>query len=385
MNTPPQSRLGQYIKVSTMGESFKAFIPPLLPPEPAISLAGLESVLERASQTLGRLDGMLSALPDTNLFLYMYVRKEAVLSSQIEGTQSSFSDLLMYENKEAPGVPIDDVEEVSQYVAAINHGMQRIQEGFPLSLRLLREMHGILMASGRGSDKLPGEFRRSQNWIGGTRPGNAFFVPPPPENLMDCLDNLEKYLHAHNIPPLIKAGVSHVQFETIHPFLDGNGRLGRLLIPFILMMEGVISSPALYLSLYLKTNRADYYRHLQEVREMGAWEPWLDFFLTGIVVSAQQGYETARQIVRLFHEDKARISTLKRARASALEVYGYFQTHPITSITKASNDLKLSFPTVTASINHLEGLGIVAELTGKQRDRLFVYQGYLDLLLQEDL
>lgn len=383
MPKQPETRRGQYLTVSTMGESFKAFVPPPLPPEPPVSLVGLETLYERASQVLGRLDTLLASLPDTSLFLYMYVRKEAVLSSQIEGTQSSISDLLLYENKEVPGVPVDDVEEVCQYVAAMNYGIQRIQGGFPLSLRLLREIHGVLMASGRGSDKSPGEFRRSQNWIGGTRPGNAFFVPPPPEHLMEALDNLEKYLHDETVSALLKAAICHVQFETIHPFLDGNGRLGRLLITFILMVEGVLTVPGLYLSLHFKKNRSDYYRHLQEVRENGTWETWLEFFLTGVVESAQQGIETARQILSLFEEDRAKVETLKRPKISALKLYEYLQKHPIASVSMASKDLLVSFPTVAASMNHLKALGIIEEVTGKQRDRLFVYRNYLNILQAE--
>jgi len=383
MSKPVETRLGQYIKVSTAGEPFRAFIPPLLPPNPPVSLEGLEALYERACQTLGKLDGLLASLPDTNLFLYMYVRKEAVLSSQIEGTQSSFSDLLLYESKEVPGVPLDDVEEVSQYVAAMNYGIQRIKEGFPLSLRLLREIHGILMSSGRGSEKQPGEFRRSQNWIGGTRPGNALFVPPPPEQMMVCLDNLEKFLHDDVTSALIKAAIFHVQFETIHPFLDGNGRLGRLLIPFILMVDGILNVPGLYLSLHFKKNRVEYYRHLQEVREHGAWEAWLEFFLIGVVESAQQGSKTIQKIGALFETDQAKIDTLKRAKASAMALYQYLQKHPLISAKQASQDLGLSFPTITASLEHLKNLGIVQEATGKQRDRLFVYQGYLQILQAE--
>jgi Fic family protein len=384
MPNQPDTRQGQYVTVSTLGESFKAFVPPPLPPVPLVSLTGLENLYERASQALGRLDALISSLPDMNLFLYMYVRKEAVMSSQIEGTQSSISDLLLYESKGAPGVPVDDVEEVCQYVAAMNYGIARLKEGFPLSLRLLREIHGILMSSGRGTDKQPGEFRRSQNWIGGTRPGNAFFVPPPPEYLMDCLDNFEKFLHDDSTSTLMKAAIAHVQFETIHPFLDGNGRLGRLLIPFILMVEGILTVPGLYLSLYFKKNRPEYYRHLQEAREHGSWETWLEFFLNGVIESAQQGIETAQKIVHLFKEDRRKIEALKRAKASALELYRFLQKCPLVSPRQAASGLKLSFPTITASLKHLEALWIVKEITGRQRDRLFVYQGYLDILQNED-
>jgi Fic family protein len=227
-------------------------------------------------------------LPNTQLFIYLYVRKEAVLSSQIEGTQSSFTDLLLYENDEAPGVPLEDVEEVSSYVAAVNHGLKRLREGFPLSLRLIREIHEVLLSTGRGSDKTPGEFRRSQNWVGGSRPGNVLFVPPPPERVMECMSALEKFLHDDPVrmPALIKVALTHVQFESIHPFLDGNGRLGRLLITFLLCVEGALSQPILYLSLYFKSHRQDYYDLLQKVREEGDWESWGRFFLNSVLETA---------------------------------------------------------------------------------------------------
>ena len=276
------NRAGFLVNCSTAGESFKAFVPNALPPVPALDLTGEHfDRLERANRALGKLDGLSRFLPDVSLFVYWFVRKEAVLSSQIEGTQSSLSDLLLYEQKEMPGVPLEDVEEVSRYVAAVNHGVKRLREGFPLSLRLLREVHEVLLETGRGSTKQPGEFRRSQNWIGGTRPGNARFVPPPVENLSNCLSDLEKFLHdqPEKTPTLIKAALSHVQFETIHPFLDGNGRVGRLLITLILCAENAVSEPTLYLSLYFKRHREIYYELLQKVRTAGAWEEWLLFFL----------------------------------------------------------------------------------------------------------
>jgi len=257
-------RIGTHIVSSAVsGDSYKAYIPLPLPPEPPLDMGNLYTLLDKASTALGRLDGMSMVLPDASLFLYMYVRKEAVLSSQIEGTQSSLSDLLLFENAEAPGVPMDDVTEVSCYVSAMNHGLERLKT-FPLSLRLIREIHEKLMDNARGSNKQPGEFRVSQNWIGGSHPANARFVPPPPEKMMECLDLFEKFLHDDTIklPALIKAALAHVQFETIHPFLDGNGRLGRLLITFILCTEGVLKEPLLYLSLYFKANRQAYYDHL---------------------------------------------------------------------------------------------------------------------------
>ena len=280
MSTEKNSRLGTYVSKTAAGETVRAFLPPPLPPDPPVDLTGLYPHLDRANQALGRLDGLTTLLPDTRLFLYLYVRKEALLSSQIEGTKSSFSDLLLFENEAVPSVPIDDVEEVSNYVAAMQHGLRRIKGGFPLSLRLIREIHAILLRGGRGANKTPGEFRRSQNWIGGNRPGNAAFVPPSPELMMECLDRFEHFLHdeKHQLPVLVAAGLIHVQFETIHPFLDGNGRLGRLLITLLLCAKGVLREPLLYLSLYFKTHRQRYYYLLQRVRTEGVWEEWIEFF-----------------------------------------------------------------------------------------------------------
>src|SRR5579863_1803609 len=317
------SRLGTYVSTTIANETVKAFVPSPLPPDPPVDLNGLYQQLDRANQALGRLDGLTTLLPDTRLFLYLYVRKEALLSSQIEGTKSSFSDLLLFENEAVPGVPIDDVEEVSNYVAAVQHGLRRIKEGFPLSLRLIREIHGILLRGGRGANRTPGEFRRSQNWIGGTRPGNAAFVPPPPEKMMECMGGLEKFLHRdhEDLPILVKAALAHVQFETIHPFLDGNGRLGRLLITFLLCVAGAISEPILYLSLYFKSNRQKYYELLDRVRTHGDWENWLEFFLTGVKETAQQAADTSREILTLIEKDRRKIEELGRPAASVLRVH----------------------------------------------------------------
>jgi len=312
----------------------------------------------------------------------MYVRKEAVLSSQIEGTQSSLSDLLLFEAAEAPGVPLHDVQEVSNYVAAIDHGQRRLREGFPLSLRLIRELHDKLMATGRGSDKQPGAFRRSQNWIGGTRPGNAHFVPPPAEKVMESMGALELFLHAErpDLPVLVKAGLAHVQFESIHPFLDGNGRVGRLLIVFMLCAAGVLREPVLYPSLYFKTHRQRYYELLDQVRTAGDWEGWLEFFLDGVRETADQAASTARQIVDLFGADGRRIDGLGRAAESARRIHEFLQTSPICSIPGAAEKLGISAPTVAKSFAHLRRLGILREITGKQRRRLFAYDGYLAVL-----
>ena len=342
----------------------------------------IQQLLEQANRALGRLDGIGTLLPDMQLFLYSYIRKEALLSSQIEGTQSSFSDLLLYESKEAPGVPLDDVQEVSNYVAALEHGLQRIAEGFPLSLRLICEIHAILLSGARGSRKSPGEFRRSQNWIGGSRPGNARYVPPPPEKLMECLGALEKFWHDDPVPTptLIKAALAHVQFESIHPFLDGNGRVGRLLITLLLCAEGAIAQPLLYLSLYLKTNREAYYDHLQRIRDTGDWEEWLRFFLEGILETANGAAHTTRTILQIFAEDRCRVETLGQSASSALRVFGQLQAGPLLTITKTAEVLQLSVPTVITAIRNLEKLDIIRELTGRPRKRLYVYRRYLDVL-----
>jgi Fic family protein len=379
---PQPSRIGRRVTISTAGEKAEAFLPPGLPPVPAVQMEGLYPRLEAATRALGRLDGVTSILPETPLLLYMYVRKEALLSSQIEGTQSSLSDLLLFESEEAPGVPLDDVQEVSNYVAAMNHGLARIREGFPISLRLIREIHNVLLSKGRGSTKQPGEFRRSQNWIGGTRPGNALFVPPPPEHVMDLMSDLEAFIHAETpgIPSLIKAGLVHVQFETIHPFLDGNGRLGRLLVTLLLCTQGILQEPTLYLSLYFKTRRREYYELLQSVRERGDWETWLEFFLDGVRETSLQAADAAREILTVFEADRRRIESLGRPAASALRVHQLLQQRPIVGIPDIAQKTGISAPTIAKSIRHLEKLGVIREITGKQRGRMFVYSDYLNIL-----
>jgi Fic family protein len=375
---------GTYITTSAAGESFQAFVPDPLPPDPPLQLdQQARDLIEKANRALGRLDGITTLLPDVSLLLYFYVRKEAVLSSQIEGTQSSISDLLMHEESLAPGVPLDDVQEVSNYVAAMNHGLKRLREdNFPLSLRLIREMHKVLLSGGRGSDKTPGQFRRSQNWLGGARPGNARFVPPPPDRVVECMGNLEKFLHDQPqcTGVLIKAALSHVQFETIHPFLDGNGRLGRLLITHILCAEGVLQQPLLYLSLFFKQHRAEYYDRLDAVRLKGDWLGWLRFFLEGVDKTAWQAADTATRILELFDEDRSRIETLGRKAASAHRLHELLRRHPITTIPGGAKQLKLTAPTVRSAIASLEDLGIVREITGKRRDRAYIYDRYMKIL-----
>ena len=377
-----QSRLGSYIISSVAGEKVRAFMPPPLPPIPAVELSGLHQQLDRANQGLGHLNGMTRLLPDVRFLLYLYVRKEALVSSQIEGTQSSFTDLLLFENEAVPNVPLEDVEEVSNYVAAMQHGLRRLRGGFPLSLRLIREIHAILLRGGRGANRSPGEFRRTQNWIGGSRPGNAAFVPPPPERLMECLDGFERFLHdeRHRLPILVEAGLVHVQFESIHPFLDGNGRVGRLLITLLLCSKGVLTEPLLYPSLYLKTNRRQYYDLLQRVRTDGAWEDWLAFFLDGVAAAAQEAADTAERTLRLFANDRQKIQVLGRAAPSALRVHELMERNPLVRIRTAAKALKLTIPTVTSALNHLLQLGIVKEVSGKRRDRLFAYSRYVSMV-----
>lgn len=375
-------RIGSFKQSSAVArETYKAYVPQPLPPTPPLDMTSLYPLLDKASTAIGRLDGMSMVLPDASLFLYMYIRKEAVLSSQIEGTQSSLSDLLLFENEEAPGAPIDDVTEVSCYVAAMDYGLERMKN-FPLSLRLIKEIHEKLMNNARGGNKQPGEFRSSQNWIGGSRPGTAAFVPPPPEYLMETLDNFEKFLHDPDIkmPALIKAALAHVQFETIHPFLDGNGRLGRLLITFILCHEGVLKQPLLYLSLYLKSNRQQYYDLLQSVRETGDWEAWIEFFLTGVIETAEQATDTAQKILNLFSTDRDRIANSGKSTAAVLTIHNYLQNYPISTTTKIRDACELSLPTVLRSLKTLEAIGITREITGKDRHKVFVYDHFIALL-----
>jgi len=381
IDSNPDQRLGRYVETSVAGEVVRAFVPPPLPPKPQIDVLALLDRLSLAERALGRLDGITMLLPRQELFLYMYVRKEAVLSSQIEGTQSTLTDLLRFENQAQTGEPIDDIREVSNYVDAMMYGLERLEE-LPLSLRLIREMHARLLQSGRGGTKSPGEFRRSQNWIGGSRPGNALYVPPPVTELDACLDALESFIHedSSRLPALIKAGLLHVQFETIHPFLDGNGRIGRLLVTLYLCVNGVLRKPLLYLSLYLKTHRSDYYRLLQEVREHGNWEAWLDFFLAGVAETANQAFEAATRIVDLFKEDRERITNESDRAGSALRIHDLFQQNPFLTSNQLVQQTGLSAPTVNAALADLEKMDIVEEITGRKRGRVFSYRRYLAIL-----
>ena len=378
---------GSYEVTSVAGERVQAFVPLPLPPTPALVLDGpLQQLLESAVLALGRLDAVSTLLPDHSLFLFAFLRKEAVLSSQIEGTQSSLSDLLIFELEEVPGIPLDDVSEVSNYVAALSHGLFRLQQNFPLSKRLIREIHGVLLSSGRGQTQTPGKFRRSQNWVGGSRPGHAAFVPPPHTSVPDCMSALERFLHTteDGLPVLLRVGLAHVQFETIHPFLDGNGRVGRLLITLLLCQAGLLSQPLLYLSLYFKQHRGDYYDLLNHVRRTGDWEAWIGFFLEGVKRTAEGAVSSAQRLSRMFQDDRNRIQVSGgRKTGSALRVHDALKARPILSLPVASRDTKLSFRATASAMELLATHGIAREITGKRRNRLFVYDRYLSVLNEE--
>ena len=377
-----RDRTGSY-EVTTFGdEQVRAFVPASLPPQPPVDLSGMQPALERAILALGRLDSEARQLPDPDLFVYAYVRREAQLSSQIEGTQSSLSDLFELETEGESPQQDDDVTEVSNYVAALEHGLERIHGGFPLSNRLIRELHGILLRSGRGSEKLPGEFRRSQNWIGGSRPSNAVYVPPPHTAVEDCMAQLERFLHAEDdgISTIVRAGLAHAQFESIHPFLDGNGRVGRLLIAFVLHQSGVLRQPLLYLSLYFKQHRARYYDLLADLRHSGDWEAWLAFFVEGVRATAEDGVETARRLSQMFEDDREKIQTRGRRAGSALRAHEVLMRSPVLSIRRVHERTGLSWPTAAAAIDLLSELGITHEMTGDRRNRLFAYDEYIAIL-----
>ena len=378
-----RGEVGRYEITSAGGEQIRAFVPLPLPPNPPLALDGsLQRSLEAATLALGRLDAISTLLPDETIFLYTYVRKEAVLSSQIEGTQSTLSDLLLFELEEAPGVPVEDVVEVSNYVAALNHGLRRLEENFPLCNRLIQEIHGVLLSRGRGSDKAPGEFRRLQNWIGGTRPGDAEFVPPPHTAVPDCMTALERFYHADDgMPFLVRAGLAHVQFETIHPFLDGNGRVGRLLITLLLCNAGVLHQPLLYLSLYFKQRRSEYYDLLNRVRRTGDWEEWLTFFLEGVRVTAEGAVATSQRLTELFASDRAAIQRRAGRRAgSAIRVHDALKARPVVSLPQVCDQASLSFPAASTAMQSLVEQGIAREMTGRARNRKFAYDRYISIL-----
>jgi Fic family protein len=374
---------GRYTRVAAAGESFKAFVPAPLPPKPPVEWTpALRARFDAALVALGRLDAVTDLLPNVSLLLYSFVRKEAVLSSMIEGTQSSLADLMLYELDEQPGVPVEDAREVSLYVAALEHGLKRLRGGFPLSLRLVREVHRVLLGHGRGERRAPGEFRRSQVWIGGTRPGNAVFVPPPASEVDECLKHFERFLHDEpdSTPPLVKAALAHVQFETIHPFLDGNGRVGRLLIALQLADDGLLREPLLYLSLHFKEHRRTYYELLNRVRESGDWESWLEFFADAVLAGATQAASSSKRLLELAAADARRAEGLGRAAASALAVHRALQRQPIATAASLVAATGLTPATVNKSLVHLDRIGVVSELTRKLRGRVFSYARYVEIL-----
>ncbi len=380
------SPTGHYVVTVVGGEEVRAFVPAPLPPSSPLLMDGpLVMALDEASRALGRFDGAIRHLPDPTLLIYSYVRKEAVLSSQIEGTQSSLTDLMRHELGAAPGVPLDDVLEVSRYVTALDHAVAQMADpaGLPLCNRLLREAHRILLTGARGADKRPGEFRTSQNWIGGRRPGTAMFVPPPASEAHEAISELERFLHADDdhLPPLVRAGLAHVQFETIHPFLDGNGRIGRMLITLMLMTRGVLATPALYLSLFFKQHRSRYYELLGRVRTDGDWTAWLLFFLEGVRSTAIAALSTTERLEELVKRDRALIQARAgRAAGSALRVHEALAQTPILNVRESMNRTELSKPAVQDALGRLGEFKIAREVTGQRRNRLFAYSEYLDIL-----
>jgi len=383
-----RGKTGQYVSQIAGGVKCQAFVPDPLPPKPALNIdAKLQRRINQAMLALGRLDAISTLLPDARLFLYSYVRKEAVMSSQIEGTQSSLSDLMLYEMDGLPGVPMDDVQEVSCYVSALELGVQRIREGHPITFRMLTELHKALMTSGRGISKGPGEFRRNQVWIGGHRADEAMFVPTPANQLADCWAELERFLNdvPEETDPLIKAALAHVQFETIHPFMDGNGRVGRLLIPLILVGAGVLKEPLLYLSVFFKKHRQVYYDRLQQVRLTGDWESWLLFFVDAVADTANQAVETAQQLNALRTQHRQQLASLGRMSPSAQQILDVLFEYPIVNINTLVEHGNITAATAGKVMDKLAqpDLAMVRELTGQKRNRVFAYSAYIDILNQD--
>ncbi len=381
-----RGQTGQYTKAIAGGVPCEAFTPMPLPPKPPLEIGDkLQSRINQAMLALGRLDAISTLLPDAHLFLYSYIRKEAVMSSQIEGTQSSLNDLMLYEMDAVPGVPMDDVQEVSCYVSALNLGIQRIREGFPISYRLLTEMHQALMTSGRGTNRRPGEFRQTQVWIGGHRADEATFVPTPANELANAWADLERFINDEPdaTDPLIKAALSHVQFETIHPFMDGNGRIGRLLIPLILLQANIIHEPLLYLSVFFKKHRQIYYDRLNQVRLTGDWEAWLLFFVDAVAETANQAVQTAQKLNDIRTTDKAKLPHLGRQSGSAALILDALFEHPVANINKLVEQTGLTAATIGKALEALQQQGIVHEITGQKRNRVFAYSAYIETLKQD--
>jgi Fic family protein len=368
----------------TASETYNTYIPNPLPPLPEIETTEVGHGYHLAQIAINALNDLADTVPDTSILNYMYVRKEAVLSSQIEGTQSTLDELLRYESEQVKGVSIDDVQEVSCYVAALNHGIKRMdEEGFPMSSRLIREMHKILLENSRGSDKTPGEFRRSQNWIGGSRPGNARFVPAPPEKVTDLMSDFEKFLHNDEVPPLFRAALMHHQFETIHPFLDGNGRIGRLLITLFLRWQNCLKSPFLYLSLFFKKNRALYYDKLDAVRNTGDWEEWINFFFEGVAVTAEDARKALLAIKKVFDEADKKVDGIGRARIPAARVLAEFKRKPLLTISEIAGRTGLSNNAVSNNIERLIRLGIINAASERKWGQIYAFSEYVDILAED--
>ena len=377
---------GRYERTAVAGEEVRAFVPrPLPPADPPLSLdSGTLALLGRAERELSRLELAGEMVPSVDWFIYGFVRKEAVISSQIEGTQATLIDLLTFEaQREDDSAPGPDVQEVCNYVDALAYARAQLRrrKGLPLSMRLLNQTHARLMKGARGADKQPGKVRRTQNWIGGTRPGNAVFVPPPPNLLDGLLSDFERYIHADDgLPPLVRAGLLHLQFETIHPYLDGNGRIGRLLVTLLLEEWNLLSQPLLYLSLFFKQNREDYYRLLNAVRTEGDWEGWIRFFLEGVASIAKEATDTARDLFALVSADRARALAAPASSVMAVRLFEALGQHPIVTIARVTELLETTKPTATKAVNTLVEAGILTETSGRRRDRTYSYAAYLDRL-----
>ena len=382
-------KTGTYKTWKAGGETIEAFIPlPLPPKNPPLVIDGpLAAKLHEATAALGRLQTASTMVPSPNWFLYGYVRKEAVVSSQIEGTESTLEDVVVFElNRQA--TDIADVTEVCNYIDALNYARDQMNtpSGLPICTRLICNLHERLMRGSRGQDKQSGRIRNSQNWIGGTRPGNAKFVPPPPEAVPELLASLDKWIHSSDrLPPLIKIGLAHVQFETIHPFLDGNGRVGRLLITLLTEFWKLLDGPFLYLSLGFKRHRQEYYRALDAVRTNGDWEAWIDFYLDCAIESADDGTDTAKRLFKLVNEDRRKFADSKHANLAAMRIFERLPEQPMITALKTAEILQCTKPTAIKAIESLEKANVLVEITGKLRDRIYAYRKYLDVLGQDTL
>ena len=381
-------KTGQYRITSTLGEEVRAFVPyPLPPTDPPLVIDSLTAELLAVAQTeLARLAVAGSMVPSTDWFLYGFVRKEAVITSQIEGTQATLRDVLTFETTDQSERP-DDVREVCNYVDALTYAREQLAspKGLPLSIRLLCDTHRILMRGVRGRNKLPGEVRRSQNWIGGSRPGNARFIPPPPEDVAGALGALEQWLHDDSdLPPLVRVGLAHVQFETIHPFLDGNGRIGRLLIALLVEHWRLLKHPLLYLSLAFRREQQEYYARLAAVRSDGDWEGWTRFFLKCVYEAADDGVRVAQALHALVGDDRSRIIAHHRSTVAAVQLLDRLPANPVVTVPSAAKLLGLTAPPTRKAIGLLEGLGVLREITGKRRSRVYAYHEYLQVLTGDE-